>query len=141
MSNENRFESIKGIGTIILNNNRQILVGTETKDKPAHRRTAGMTSIPIETVKPFERRNEKGLLLAGLAEVVTDDNIGLMRENLHEVGVMEEPVVVDREHDISAAVAVFHWKGDPEVNPFLPAQADMGRGAPGLVRVGGWPSE
>lgn len=123
---ESDFSCIKGIGTIILNTKDQLLVGTEMEDKPAHKRAVGMISVPIETVKPFERTNMRGLMLAGLAEVATDQNIMELKEGLHTLGIIETPVVVDPENDISAAVAVFRWIGDPERNPFLQAQTDMG---------------
>lgn len=119
------FADIKGVGTVILNKKDEVLVGTETEDKPLHRRLAGMISIPIETVKPFERRNRRGLVLASLAEVVTDGNLAQVSEGLLELGIIDQPVVVDKEHDIKAAVSVFRWDGDPQVNPFSQAQPDL----------------
>ena len=82
-----------------------------------------MISIPLETLKPFERRNRQGLLLAGLEEVLTDDNVREVEDALEEVGIIEHPVEVDS--DISVAVAVYHWTGDPAVNPFIQAQTDL----------------
>lgn len=123
--NMEQFSGIKGVGSIILNSDNQVLVGTETEDKAVHKRKAGMVSIPLETIKPFERKNKQGLLLAGLAEVVTDDNIREVEDALQEVGIIEDPVEVDSENDISVAVAVYHWTGDPTINPFRQAQTDL----------------
>lgn len=114
-----RFANIRGVGAIILNSNGEILVGREMLAKRNHNRQVGQLSIPLETVKPYERRNRNALILASLSEIVTDNCIENVRKGLREVTV-DGPVYLG-ENGVSGALSVFHWTLNPEEMPFIPS--------------------
>lgn len=113
------FANIRGVGTIIVNPNGEILVGKEMLAKKNHKRQVGQLSIPLETVKPYERKNKNALLLASLTEIVTDDCIDVVRKGLREVTI-DGPIYLE-EGEVSGALSVFHWVLDSDEMPFIPS--------------------
>jgi len=110
---------IRGIGTLVLNENHEILVGKEFLAKREHQRQSGQTSIPLETLKRDEVRNINAIRLAGLSEITTAENIELLRQFLREAA-FNGPILMG-ESGILGALSVLHWKGDPTEMPFRPS--------------------
>lgn len=113
------FKNTRGVGTIVMNANHEILVGTEKLAKRDHARQVGEISIPLETFKSFERGNMNAVRLAALSEITTEENIDDLRKNLREAA-LQGPVPLG-ENGIEGALAVFHWVGDPSEMPFIPS--------------------
>lgn len=113
------FINSRGVGTIVMNANHEILIGTEFLAKRDHERHVGALSIPLETFKPFERNNPNAVRLAALSEITTPNNIDRLKMYLKEAA-LQGPVKLG-EGGIEGALAVFHWTGDPEEMPFEPA--------------------
>lgn len=113
------FKNSRGVGTIVLNANHEILLGTEFLAKRAHERQVGALSIPLETFKQFERTNLNAVRLAALSEITTPANIERLKLYLREAA-LQGPIKLG-EDGIEGALAVFHWTGDPNEMPFEPA--------------------
>lgn len=116
------FEALSGVNgvcTLILNSRGEVLVGREAIAKESHDRQRGQISIPMETLKSFERTNKKAMVLAAITEIITDNNVSVLQQQLYEA-VVVGPVQLNN-NGITGAIAVFHWKGDPGCMPFEPS--------------------
>lgn len=118
------FSATHGVCAIILNGRHEILVGREMKSREEHDRVSGQLSIPMESLKAFERRNQTAMMLAALSEVTTDANVARLSEGLREAGISGP---VELNDHIQGAVAVFHWMKDPGEMPFAPSSPEFGQ--------------
>ncbi len=116
---EDLYSNVHGVGTIILNERDEILVGTELQDKEMRHRKRGQLSIPMESLKLFERNDENALIRASLSEVLSGENIDVIRRGLREIG-HEGPIALDEE-GTQGALVVFRWIEDPNIMPFIAA--------------------
>jgi len=117
--NMERFEDTYGVISVIFNSSGHILVGTENLNKHHSGRESGQISVPMETLKPFERVNRQALLLASLSELITAENVQILASGLCHAGI-EGPLTLN-ERGLKGAVSIFSWQGDPSCMPFAPS--------------------
>lgn len=113
------YPTIKGVGTIVLNKRGDILVGTELNGKEENHRKQGQLSIPMETLKDFERKSPIALVRASLSEISNSATIGKLMQGLREVG-HGGPIQLDME-GTQGALVVFRWIDNPDEMPFVEA--------------------
>lgn len=110
---------VRGVGAVVLNERSELLVGREGLAKREHQRAVGQISIPLETLKPFERKNVNALKLAAISEIVTNSNIKLLSDSLKEVG-LTSPLTLN-EAGVEGVGVVLRWTGGADEMPFIPS--------------------
>ncbi len=114
--------NIRGVAGIIFSEDGKILVGTEQRDKPSTKKLAGQTSIPMETLKPFEVGSQSHMIAALLTEITNDMSMDLLKERLSCSGIVDR-VSVDEGVDL--AIVFLRFQGDSyDEMPFISPNED-----------------